>query len=534
MKKLFSLMFALVAVLAINARQVVFDFSTAAGLQAMGLTAPANDGEATVISGQSIVLDGVTFSNVKVAKTDTRVWNSKGNLDLRIYSTSTMTFAADENITAIEFAGSAIGFNEFSGKTWTGNDMSVTFTASMTCKITTITLTIGEAANVWVPDTISATEAIALAQAGDTHDHFVIGVVRDQPFCTYTFKDKVSFWMNDAANANDTIEFYDGLGLNGAKWASLEEAQLELRIGDTILVYAGGLSMYTPKGASVAFAEITGGYYAEKLGANPDAPDPIIVGPDTVTTAEAIAIAQELSPAASSSASTSKEYVVKGFIVAASSKYEKTWYMADEPGVRGDFQAFKCDSIDREVNIGDYVYVRGKIQNYNGGTYNNYEISYGILVHGEGPKIDTIEVNVAQALAVAAALDSNAVAEGIYKVRGLVSQVVYEFEDGVETFYMVDALGSADKFYAFKAKLDKAVAVGDEVVLVGKIQNYKDPVKSILIPQIGKGTVIEINGEKQGIENIVLTEQARKVMVEGQIFIIRDNKLFNLQGARVR
>lgn len=38
----------------------------------------------------------------------------------------------------------------------------------------------------------------------------------------------------------------------------------------------------------------------------------------------------------------------------------------------------------------------------------------------------------------------------------------------------------------------------------------------------------------QGIENVVLTEQAQKVVVDGVIYIIRNNKMFNLQGAQVR
>ena len=44
----------------------------------------------------------------------------------------------------------------------------------------------------------------------------------------------------------------------------------------------------------------------------------------------------------------------------------------------------------------------------------------------------------------------------------------------------------------------------------------------------------EIVPEEEGIEQIVLTEKAQKVMVDGAIYIIRDNKLFNLQGAQVR
>ena len=40
--------------------------------------------------------------------------------------------------------------------------------------------------------------------------------------------------------------------------------------------------------------------------------------------------------------------------------------------------------------------------------------------------------------------------------------------------------------------------------------------------------------ETEGIEEIVLTEQAQKVVVDGVLYIVRDNKLFNVQGAQVR
>ena len=38
----------------------------------------------------------------------------------------------------------------------------------------------------------------------------------------------------------------------------------------------------------------------------------------------------------------------------------------------------------------------------------------------------------------------------------------------------------------------------------------------------------------EGIENIVLTEKAQKVIVDGMVYIVRDGKLFNLTGAQVR
>lgn len=40
--------------------------------------------------------------------------------------------------------------------------------------------------------------------------------------------------------------------------------------------------------------------------------------------------------------------------------------------------------------------------------------------------------------------------------------------------------------------------------------------------------------ESQGIENVVLTEKAQKVVVDGAVYVIRDNKMFNVLGNQVR
>ena len=38
----------------------------------------------------------------------------------------------------------------------------------------------------------------------------------------------------------------------------------------------------------------------------------------------------------------------------------------------------------------------------------------------------------------------------------------------------------------------------------------------------------------QGIENVVLTEKAQKVIVDGVMYIVRDNKMFDVNGTQVR
>jgi hypothetical protein len=155
-----------------------------------------------------------------------------------------------------------------------------------------------------------------------------------------------------------------------------------------------------------------------------EAPEPVEIEP--ITVAEALTIAQALTPEKTKSASTTEKYSVKGFVVGISTKNANTFYLADEAGAFGEFEAYKCASVDYEVAEGDLVIVTGKIQHYWGegsnGEYHSYEISGGTLKHVYG----------------------------------------------------------------------------------------------------------------QGIENVVMTEKAQKVIVDGVLYIVRDGKMFNVQGAQVR
>ena len=63
---------------------------------------------------------------------------------------------------------------------------------------------------------------------------------------------------------------------------------------------------------------------------------------------------------------------------------------------------------------------------------------------------------------------------------------------------------------------------------------YNDgPAKEIRIDLSSEDYVWKANWV-EGIENVVLTEKAHKVVVDGVLYIVRDNKLFNIQGSQVR
>ena len=475
-RKLFTLLVALIASAGtINAKKVVFDFTNP---ESLGITAP-EAGKGTPLNDSIIIVNGVTMTNKKVHPTDAQIWNASGEYSFRTYKTSTLTFKADDYISAIEFDGSSVLFNEIEfGKVWVGNTDSITFTATGRCIISKITLTVGEPANAWIPDTVTVAQARALIEANDTLDHFVKGIVASQPFNTYdAFSGRVNFYMVDDLAATDSLlacQVHAGQQLNASLlklvgWASLEAAWEELRIGDTILVYANALNLNATN-----IYQIESGFYDSKLGANPNPPAIEYPVYDTITVAEAM----EIGKALADNAETTEEYVVYGYAGTAYEPKEgykdQTWYMADEPDVYSEFQAYRC-TPDTLVVKGDFMYVKGKLQKYVKDTKVTIEICYGTAVHGEAPAPVELEpITVAQALEIAQALTpekgkSKKTTEK-YAVLGYVVSISQIYEN---TYYIADEVGVKGDFQAFRcASIDREVAEGDRVIVSGYILHY--------------------------------------------------------------
>ena len=142
-------MFALLS-LGAWAGEVVFDFEN--NLSALGITAPAT-GEGTNLTAP-ITYQGITMSYTN-GGTATRIWNSNGTYSLRFYKNGSITLASSVgNIVEITFDGtvaSTADVGTLSGKKWTGEANSVTFTATATNTIYKITITTLESGQVLAP-----------------------------------------------------------------------------------------------------------------------------------------------------------------------------------------------------------------------------------------------------------------------------------------------------------------------------------------------------------------------------------------------
>ncbi len=159
MRKFFT--FAVMALIAVAAwaDEVTFDFSSEAGLQAMGITAPAQSNGVNLTDVGTITMDGVSLTAVN-GSTETRVWNSQGNYALRIYVGGSITFAVESgSITdvTINAANTSnfdllanVGNYSVNGAvgTWNGSTSSVTFshTTTKNAQIATIVVTTSDEA----------------------------------------------------------------------------------------------------------------------------------------------------------------------------------------------------------------------------------------------------------------------------------------------------------------------------------------------------------------------------------------------------
>lgn len=134
--------------LRVCADTVTFDFTTDGGLNALGIVKP-KQGKATNLLDKGYSLQDVTLTQKQNnASMPTRIWNSKGNIELRFYANSELTLSvpAGKQITSIVFTGnlkSTCNIGELNGLSWTNNNSvmsSVTFKASATNNINTITV----------------------------------------------------------------------------------------------------------------------------------------------------------------------------------------------------------------------------------------------------------------------------------------------------------------------------------------------------------------------------------------------------------
>lgn len=155
---------------------------------------------------------------------------------------------------------------------------------------------------------------------------------------------------------------------------------------------------------------------------------------------------------------------------------------------------------------------------------------------GEGTTLDTLSAQ--DALARAQALEVG----GTEKVAVLCYiasiKTPYDATYGNVTVWLNDDITSTyGNIQAYRAKCSAedgaALAEHDRVLVVGNLTHTQNQEGTKDYYEIAQGAQLtRLSG--QGIENILLQENVQKVIVDGVVYVVREGKMFNLQGAQVR
>lgn len=216
----FSILMLLMAVCgAANAQadNVTFTFNTDEGLKALNIAKPKTS-NGTNLDTEKPYTMGIVSMLAKNASgkkaTPTRVWNSKGKLDLRIYKGSSLTFSVPEGytITEVKMKGTkTVKLNNLTDESWSGEQREIEFSASATQNITTIEVAYKK--NAVAPTSVSVT----IGETGYTTLYYsdrALTVPAGVKGYTCSLSDG-SFKMNEAFAEGQTIPAGTGVLLNG-------------------------------------------------------------------------------------------------------------------------------------------------------------------------------------------------------------------------------------------------------------------------------------------------------------------------------
>lgn len=374
---------------------------------------------------------------------------------------------------------------------------------------------------------ITVAKAIELVNAmkdgaTSTHEFTVEGYVVNAEEFSWSSLSQLFFLADDAENSgNQVFEAYYCTGMENGQAIPLINGD-KVQLTGKLQKFVKGTDM-TPEISNAPAVII------EKAAGERPATPTII----EKTVAEAL----EIGKTVENNALTADYYSITGYITAFAGTDGSFWMADAADGGKDKTTAFEVykPSTEATLQVGDKVNVITRIKNYSQTIESE---TSAIVTVVEALKIDT--VNVATAVSLALQLEDNAASAKNYVVIGNVAKIAtaYSEKDHNISFFMTDDAVSAEAYgdlKVYRGNIDeaagKALAPGDRVMVVGKLKNnfYNDANSA----QMNAGSEVTVLW-KQALEQIVLTEKVNKVIMDGVIYIVRDGKLYNLQGAQVR
>jgi hypothetical protein len=397
-----------------------------------------------------------------------------------------------------------------------------------------------------VADTLTVAEAISLGMALDSAAtseaiYAVEGYVINAAAFSQLYRNQTWEMADEAAATASDFKAYNCYPIEGAD-------TLKVLNGDKVLL-VGKLKKYYDKKASAYTIEIEKGN-AEFI-SKVDGDHSIAVVTEEITVAQAL----EIGAALADNGVTEKMYKITGYVSAEdpkgaySEKYgNQSFWVADDANstassnAAGAFYVYRGKpDTQAAITVGSKVEFTCTIKKFvkdatTGPVIENADQNIVIKVLEAGVvELDTL--NVAEAYAAAQALADNTESKPV-AILGYVAKVktAYSEKYGNVSFYMSDdAAATYGDLQVYQGKIEeaagKALAQGDRVMVIGKLKHSVNNDNDYY--EVAAGSEVSVLW-KQSIEQIVLSEKVNKVLMDGVIYIVRDGKLYNLQGAQVR
>lgn len=314
-----------------------------------------------------------------------------------------------------------------------------------------------------------------------------------------------TFYISDDGTRTNEFYIYRAYYLDNKKFTS-EDTQIQ--VGDTVVI-CGLLTNY-----SGTLETVQNGAYLYSLNSNGsstggDTETGTATGEGTLDSPYNVAAALQYTSALASNEQSDNDIYIKGIVTSIKEEYSTTYgnatfYISDDASASNEFYVFrtlylgnvKYESGD-QPKVGDEVIICGKVTNYYGNTPETVaNLSYLYSLNGKtstdtggstpSAKGDGTLANPFNAVAAneyIAKLDADVASDNDIYIKGRIASVKenYSTTYGNATFYISDDGTSDNTFYVFRTLYLENVKytegtlpqVGDDVIICGKVVNYK-------------------------------------------------------------
>lgn len=336
-----------------------------------------------------------------------------------------------------------------------------------------------------------------------------------------------TFEISDSKDGGNKFIFWRGLYLGNKKYSS---GKTQIKVGDEVIIYGNvvnyrGNTPETVQGSAFLYS-LNG---VDEGGGGSDTPAEAKGSgtlEDPFNPAGAVAYAKSLG----SDVTSDKDVYIRGKIATIAEEYSTnfgnaTFYISEDGEDSNTFYVFramylgnrKFKSGDTQIKVGDDVIVCGKVVNFKGNTPETAQNSSylyslnGVTEGGDTPDTPGTPAgsgtqadpyNVAKALQVCAEVGEAGTANEVY-AKGIVTSITeISTQFGNGTFVISDDATGSNKLTVYRAyslgnekfKAENEIKVGDEVVIYGKLVNFKSNT-----PEFTQGCYIySLNGKTEG------------------------------------